>query len=230
MRVDLRYRTTTIYELSMINTTIDLCTIFNDTSSHKILDLFFDMYGGSFPKATIHPCPYFGRHSCPNMALSRFEIIKQFPLGIYKLITHFFDDKDEHILHIVHEIQSRNTFKQRTKKTEWISAKSRKCAQEIISYISIWWIVSESTKAFKSKLLVKIFQISGKIKFIVFVIGSKFFIQLPNIRQGKSEFCHKFYLVGFEGENSGENLDFHNLTPIWVRSVKLYCKSTYVLI
>lgn len=116
LRADMRYRTTTVYEMSLFNSTLDICAILNGSYNNKLFELFLDAFRNTVPKVLMSPCPVFGRVYGPNMTVSQVSINSQFPLGLYRLICHFFDDQDEQILTADHEVQVRNHMKAKVKK------------------------------------------------------------------------------------------------------------------
>jgi hypothetical protein len=117
VRFDLKYRDITPYYIPVINITLDFCGFVDGAESNIATRWWFDFATSRLPKASIHPCPYFGVTEFPNVYLDPTKVmISQFFMGTYLATCRFFDEEDENMLTIVHRSLLRTIHDGKSKK------------------------------------------------------------------------------------------------------------------
>lgn len=99
MRVEVKYgEGATPYFSTIINSTVEMCKLLNGTVNNPLGKWMIDTFSPSVPKGFFHSCPYVGLVQAMNVSISSIPVLKQFLIGLYKIIVQSFDEEDENII------------------------------------------------------------------------------------------------------------------------------------
>lgn len=102
-RFDLRFKSLSNSQRSIINSTAEICSILNGTGTN----LLYKWFVGMMPEleTLIHPCPYQGLLTFKNLSVNLKMIVSSFPAGNYIGIMTYFDDFDSNIITIKYVLE-----------------------------------------------------------------------------------------------------------------------------
>lgn len=89
-----------MYQKVITSNGIELCSIYNGTSSNALFSSLVVIFEASLPPGMIHSCPYFGKIQLNNLTIDTSKIPSIFPTGSYRNRVLFYDDKDPKIFAI----------------------------------------------------------------------------------------------------------------------------------
>jgi hypothetical protein len=82
----------------VLNVTLDVCGFLNGTDSNIATKFFFNAFASSLPAGFVRPCPIIGELKAYNLTLNAISQAIQFMAGSYRVITRFYDEKDDNII------------------------------------------------------------------------------------------------------------------------------------
>lgn len=90
---------------SVIDSTINVCEFLNGTDGNIVLKWLLDLYRTSLPPGILHPCPYYGDFTAYNLSLNPNFLQSKFLVGTYQANVRFFDDRDNNVMTLIHELE-----------------------------------------------------------------------------------------------------------------------------